>query len=54
MADDLNKYCKGKKLVDIGCADGSIKKLLQCSTYIGVDPFSTTDDVVKVDGLEYM
>ena len=54
IADDVNKYCDGKKLIDIGCADGSMGELLKCAEYVGVDPFSESADVIKMDGLEYL
>ena len=54
MATDVNKFCKGKRVVDIGCADGSIGDQLQCAEYIGVDPFSVSEHVIKMDGLEYL
>ncbi len=54
VEDDINKHCEGKALVELGCNDGAWESRLKCSSYVGVDLYSSTDKVVKQDWLEYL
>ena len=51
---NVNTYCKGRPLLEIGCAEGDFGKRVDCTDYIGVDPYSKSDDIIQEDAIEYL
>ena len=47
-------YTKGKPLLEIACADGYFGKLVDSKSYIGVDPYSQSDEIIKEDAIIYL
>ena len=51
----LGPICRGKNVLDIGCGDGGLKKIINHRNWINVDPYtSNTDLVIKRDAIAYM
>ena len=50
----INLHTKGKPLLELGCADGDFGALVDCTRYVGVDPYSKSDDIIKEDAIEYL
>ena len=51
---NVNYYSKGRPLLEIGCAEGDFGKRVDCTGYIGVDPYSKSHDIVQEDAIEYL
>lgn len=57
IAKIILPYSKGKKIADLGCADGKLSTRLQAASCANVDPFPPSNpprEIIKMDGVEYL